>query len=828
MSHKARLLDFIERTLLLDNLVDARISDIDFIRKGGRIYLTPDHSTWSAFFFPITDGKEHKASNESKIDGFAEVYPEIDKADTPYVDGSTLTNKETTGVLGKILIDSIFSPSDVAHSPAFFLTDESRRGLDDTIKHVLRERKYRSRSISEHKLVYTALTQLKSDLSATTPEEGFAAVATNVGRDSPAWLKLMLNDGNATNLNERARAFNKLTRVDIKTLVNSVETKDGARLNFDLSAKDIDELKDHTKHFTAIMSHALDKSADSKIRSLAEILALNLVVGQKTKVPTRFLYLTNSPWAVNDFDRFSWDARVDEPLKLFDEQGDLKSVAKLFVRNPLCFLQDIESRAFEVGPEQPLKIFVDSIIPRNFRNARRLGLNDRKKRHIVAALTKPENERHLDFYNSELTSFYESWGRKKRPWVNLFLAKRAEEWQPEFEVFERAGLQAFWSQANGEFARSAWKMGIYLATVSEIGSARAAPLVFIDCDSTTNNLLTAMQKDLSQRNMEDLGAEIEKFNTRYNGLYSTGRPKAREREQYFDALVNSVLFMMSNQFNTAETYAATACEISLRSDDGSITGREAFYLRSHLVRITARSNGDFERARRYMLLARSKLSEDNRNMPASPVSDIRFDLEDWSRRIVKAMPPISKPGGAIGPNLLIEYLSFVKEAVDSRLGLLSDEEKGLLPRICGKMLFNFIVLIVSIEEFGLKADATPKGARRQMVLLWNEIFASKFEDLRIRVSRQLLKDASAIEASYYVSLAAITSDCDFVDVDITVLDKVKEIFPPKATHMSNGAGEVPESPAVKAAKTSVVDDLRFKKLRKLCYESLGLPAEGVL
>lgn len=806
MAHQTRLMEFIEKTLILDNLIDARTKDIEFIKKGGRIYLTPDKSTWGAFFFPVQDGAEHKGER-GVVDGFAEIYPEADKSDEPYVDGSALSAKNTSGMLGKILIDSIFSPSEETHAPAFFLTDESRIGLNETLEHFLRVRQNRSMSWSEHKTVFDALSQLKKNLAAFPPEKGFANLAVNPEKASPAWIQLLMNDANPTNLNERARAFNKLRRIDIQTLVDSVDPTNETLLRFGLIAKDLEDLGKHSEEFSAVLSSGLRNTAADKIRSISEILALNLVIGRKTDGKTRFLYLTNSSWAVTYFDKFSWDLNADEPLKPFDEDGKLKSVAKLFVRNPLCFLQDIESRAFELGPDQPLKIFVDTIVPRHFRNARRLGVNDRKRHSINNTLKKNINQ--LEFYDRELTKFYKSWGLKKRPWVNLFLAKRGVEWQPEFEVFDKEGFQAFWTRANEEFAKSAWKMGIYLAAVSEIGPARAVPLVHIDCDRTTNGLLIAMQRDLSTGKMRELGIEIERFNTRET------RGQSKDKVQYFDALVNAVLFMFCNQFNTSETYAGIACDIAARSDDEKITGREALYLRSHLVRVTARDHRDFDRARKYMLLARSKLSEDNRLMPEAPVSSIRFDLEDWSRKIVEAMPPISRYGEGMTPRLLNEYLSFARNAVENNFGITSDEEKELLPRVCGKMKFNFMVLVVSIESFGLSLAVTADEARRQIVLFWNDTIGLKHEDLRILVTRKALKDSSTIEKAYLLSLAMAAPGADFIDGSIDLANEVNKFF---------GIGN---KYTIDSAKTSrVVDHLRYEKLIRFCTERLIKPTEA--
>lgn len=800
MPCQTRLLEFIERTLILDNLIDARTKDIEFIRTGGQIYLTPDHSTWSAFFFPVQDGAEHLNNTGDEVDGFAEIYPEADKSDEPYVDGSKLTAKKTTGMLGKILIDSIFSPSDQSHTPSFFLTNESQMGLKETLDHLLRVRRKRSINFSDHKAVFDALHRLKLELKNAPPEMAFSDLATNPEKVSALWIDLLLDDANPINLIERAKTFNSLKRIDTQTLGDSVVLRNETLTRFGLVAKDLGDLDEYAGKFSAIMSRELTKTASSKIRSISEILALNLVVGRKTDDKTRFLYLTNSSLAVTDFDRFSWNLKDDEPLKLFEEEGKLKSVAKLFVRNPLCFLQDIESRAFELGPDQPLKTFVDTIVPRHFRNARRLGVNDRKKQAIKSTLKK--NEIQLDFYNLELTNFYKSWGSKKRPWVNLFLAKRGEEWEPKFEVFDRGGFQAFWTHANEEFAKFAWKMGIYLAAVSEIGPARAVPLVHIDCDKTTSQLLIAMQKDLSNRRMKDLGGEIGRFNTRA----TTGQSK--DKVQYFDALVNAVLFMFCNQFNTAETYAGIACDIATRSDDEKITGREALYLRSHIVRITAQNHRDFDRARKYMLLARSKLSEDNRVFPAAPISSIRFDLEDWSRRIVETMPLNSSQRETVSPRLLTEYLSFARNTVETDFGIVTHEEKELLPRVCGKMKFNFMVLLISIENFGINSAISADEARRQILNLWNGTFAIKYEALRILVSAETLRESSTIEKAYLLSLAAISPNADFVENGINVASEVNSFF---------GIGN---KDTLDAAKTSKVDLLRYEKLSQFCAERL--------
>lgn len=193
---------------------------------------------------------------------------------------------------------------------------------------------------------------------------------------------------------------------------------------------------------------------------------MNYVVGKRTNFKTRFVYLTNSEWAITDFDRFSWDNQSETPLKRFSSNDKHVSVSKLFVRTSLCFLHDVEMLPEPVSSKGPLKFLMDTIVPRRFQNARRLGLTEAKKREIGSSI-KELSQGDQDFYISEIDTFYRSWNNKKIPWINLFLRDRATEWADGFEIFQSDGFQAFWKFTNEEFVKSSWQMGIYLAAMSE-------------------------------------------------------------------------------------------------------------------------------------------------------------------------------------------------------------------------------------------------------------------------------------------------------------------------------------------------------------------------
>ena len=256
---------------------------------------------------------------------------------------------------------------------------------------------------------------------------------------------------------------------------------------------------------------------------------------------------------------------------------------------------------------------------------------------------------------------------KKSPWVNEFLAQRGGNWVKGLELFSAEGFHSFWRKINADFARRSWQIGIYLALMTEVKPARAAPLVFIDCDDETNEMLSTMQSVLARGEIEELHEQIDSFVRRE----SDG--KDRDRKEYFDSLVNAVLFMFSNQFETSRTHAETACDIAMKSTDPEVTGREAYYLRSHLLRITARNRFELEDARKLMLIARSKLELDNEILHDDQrVSSIRFSVEDWSRKIVGALADhFGKRGRPAFPSSLMrEYLSFVRDCVSDEFSVL--------------------------------------------------------------------------------------------------------------------------------------------------------------
>lgn len=806
---KKRLERFILETVWLDALLDARARDIDFINTGGQVFYTPDSSTWHSFFFPVTEGQEYRSRNGDPIPGFAEVYLEADRTDSPYLLGSPLSRRAVTGMLGKVLIDTIFVPqNENGQTPTFFLTEESKAGLNEAIKTLILSRANRTRNIREQQAISGVLSALKTEFSAADDAEQAESLFLRTPNSlvKAGALGAFLDDANLVNLNDRIEAYDEIAFFDWAHIASMVDEGERDETTFNLGRSDAREFERLKVEFTSTFRRGLPKSVEHQIASLSEVLALNCVVNRNQNSRARVIYLTNTPWAIRFFDRFVWDQNAESPLRPGEPEDGCPTVSSLFVRNPLCFLHDIELRPEDGESRSSLKVFMDSVVPRKLHDDKRMDTSPRSRFLISRALDDLETKGQLKSYLMELDKFYERWTEKKVPWVNAFLARRAQHWVKGLQLFSEEGFYSFWRKVNRDFTRLSWQFGIYLAIMTERLPARAAPLIFIDCDATTNAMLSALQRELAGGDIEGFRERIDEF----HGRSSNGR---EERKEYFDALVNAVLFMFSSQFETSKLHAETACELAMKSTDRDVTGREAYYLRSYLVRVTAANRMDLESARKLMLIARSKLELDNSLLGAgSKISTIRFDLEDWSRRIVTALADrfeLDEPGGFPAHHMR-EYLTFVRNCTDEKFKDLSAAESSALRRqICERMKFNFLVLSVTMDDFSSRQDGVARGFLGGVVNEWNRVFGSVYHDLQICVDAQTLRRASIIEQAYLVALLVGAPESKFIHADIDVGAVVSEIF-----------GEANRD-SIRSAETSFLDRKRYERLRRYVNKSLS-------
>lgn len=216
-AEKSRLERFIIESIQLDALLDARVRDIEFINAGGEVFYSPDHSTWSAFFFPVRDGQEHKDRAGSSIAGFAQVYRDSDASHEPFMPGSPLTGNDVTGMLGKILIDAIFSPQTTSVvAPEFFLTQESKEGLNQAIEILLIAQGKRSRDAQLQRALANVFQSLKEQFSSANNDEDAAALYFKSPHllNRAGTLPVILDDENPINLNERATRYNDVAFFD--------------------------------------------------------------------------------------------------------------------------------------------------------------------------------------------------------------------------------------------------------------------------------------------------------------------------------------------------------------------------------------------------------------------------------------------------------------------------------------------------------------------------------------------------------------------------------------------------------------------------------------
>lgn len=801
------LRQFVLDSIQLDALLDARARDLEFVETGGQVLHAPDQSTWGAFFFPVRQGQVHRG-DDSIIPGFAEVFRDADRSDEPFQNGPLKVN-EVTGILGKVLIDAIFAPTDASNiATDFFLTEESKAGLNEAIEAAIRTRTQNAKDSRVQRNVATALTALSKEFHETDDLPKLFAKSPEKLRVGGT-LAILLDDENPVNINERVETYNEIGLINWAYIEDALRDGEEGEEVFDFKRADVREYERLVEEFRGVFTEELrDVSLNAnKIASMSEVLALNAIAERAGRTDIRVTYLTNSPWAIRYFDRFTWDARADTPLKLIHGKTKAQTVSYLFVRSPLCFLHDIELRPEKNETTSALKTFMDSIVPRQLHDEFRLSISSTRERLLNYALSDLPDSK-ADLYGNEVKSFYERWAEKKAPWINAFLARKGAYWKNGLELFSKEGFHSYWRDINHQFAQHSWQLGIYVALMMDENPARAAPLTFIDCDHETNELLTEMQAALAGRHIEQFQASIYEF------IERRVRGQSEERKQYFDSLVNAVLFMFSNQFKASLLHSEMACDLALRSSETDVTGREAFYLRSHLMRVTAQNRDEIEMARKLMLIARSKLEIDNEILPLDEqVSTIRFDVEDWSRRIVLALADYfhqKRNLRQFPANLVGEYLTFVGAASENDFaGLKGDERISLFERICERIKFNFMVLCVTLDSSMGLERSNSKHILTEIVNEWNQVFGKRYRHLALTVCDAEYVQASTIERAYYLALAAGAPKAEFVSDDFDVRGEAESFF-----------GNVNRRRAIMLAETSFVDKERYRSLGKYCRDRL--------
>lgn len=806
---RKKLRQFVLDSVQIDALLDARARDLEFIETGGQVLYAPDQSTWSAFFFPVRDGHIHRDRHGNTIDGFAEVFRDADRSNEPLRDNSSLTVNQVTGMLGKVLIDAIFSPTDdLEFSPDFFLTEESKAGLNEAIKAALRTRDETTRNSSVQRHVAKALTQLAKEFEQATDLPKLFAESPKKLRNGGI-LDVLMDDQNPININERVETYNRIGFIDWAYIADALADGEQGDEVLHFSPSDTREYERLVNEFRNIFAENLPSSAsESKIASISEILALNTILERTGREITRFSYLTNAPWALRDFDRFAWHAGSDTPLRPIRGRTTAPTVSYLFVRSPLCFLHDIELSPERNETTSALKTIMDSLVPRQLHDENRLSISARRERLLTYALQDLDDS-NAEIYGREVDAFYDSRVEKKAPYINAFLSQKGAYWKAGLELFSREGFHSYWRNLNQRFARHSWQLGIYVAMMMDENAARAAPLTYIDCDDDTNQLLTEMQEALAGGHIEGFQDKISKFIDRPT------KGQSEERKLYFDSLVSAVLFMFSSQFKTSLMHTETACDLAMRSGDEDITGREAYYLRSHLMRVTAQNRDEIEMARKLMLIARSKLQIDNEKLALqNQVSTIRFDVEDWSRQIVLALADSFETKGkfrVFPPNLMREYLAFVRSAAESNFsGLKGDERASLLERICERIKFNFLVLAVTLDSSIREDHDDPRSILAGIVDEWNQTFQQRNEHLTLALCEDVYDQASTIEKAYYLALAAGAKGADFVAASFDVQKEVDAFF--SSDHKRR---------SITLAESSFIDKERYRSLEKYCRNCLG-------
>lgn len=369
---------------------------------------------------------------------------------------------------------------------------------------------------------------------------------------------------------------------------------------------------------------------DNDLDALSQLLALNEML-----VPHHFkICLVSGAWSL--FDALNGISITENGAVQIGnrpaDNGDFKvyRASHFCLRQPLAFWG---SRAFRRNLKREVShndesdfidqwtSWVDPIVPKSVAISEEVSTYDLRE-HARRAMQ-------VGLDGGVIEQFQESWDG----FCSILIPSRAEalaQFDSEFETVFSDLDDAFEESVDTLFDSCAW-IGLAVSRTAQTNMpSRLTPSIIFDCSDEAQHAVDALESSLYPK---DNGFEAGVFVNAMNRLEKS------DSIGYFFNIGVSMMFAIERQYDAARLYATRAVNIALslsRSNavEKQISGREAFFLLSSIVRLKAKSTSDFDSAANLMRLARSRLALD-RSTNDIGVSAIRFDCEDVARDLAQ-------------------------------------------------------------------------------------------------------------------------------------------------------------------------------------------------
>ena len=365
--------------------------------------------------------------------------------------------------------------------------------------------------------------------------------------------------------------------------------------------------------------------------ALAQLLALNEVL-----VPNGFkICLLTGAWSMfQALDGLQADSQGQvQTEKELRKEGDKETLAtsKFCLRRPLSFWG---SRTFKNSIRKSHNqvrddfidrwpSWVDPIVPKNLTLKDGVSIAELKEHAVRAA--------RLGLDEAIVSKFLNDWDQ----FCSLLIPARAEitnKFSVEFEeVFSDLG-GAFSTSVETLFDSCAWVGLLVSSSAPQTFPSRLTPNIIFDCSEAAQKAVDAVERALYPKGRTSSLTGFSKAMIDLRETDTTG---------YFFNIGVAMMFANERQYEASRIYASRAINIAQAmsneaSDENQISGREAYFLLSSIVRLKARNVEDIDLASNLMRLAKNRLVQDRRQQDIG-VSSIRFDCEDVARETAKIM-----------------------------------------------------------------------------------------------------------------------------------------------------------------------------------------------
>ena len=675
----AEFTSLLDDTYVFEEKVAGWDSDRKFEDDGGRIIYAVDSDIFQFFVEPFSEGPDRKNALTGRRSRAG--YSQIFRSDS----------REVAGVIGDAISQAIFfdngQPPNFSKTPrSLLLLSGVEREVFDFINYKLSEVSAAGKKVNGGRLK----SEIKAFIDVVRDTNDQSEKYTLVREKMPLLFEVFFQPNS---LRRQAEKLLQLAQDSSAVYFGNLNTGDLNHYPYDLIKASVDlssskatarkqEIFEEVKtNFPNIGSKKIDaKNAD--LQALSELLVLNeLLVPKGIK-----LCLITGAWSMFDaLSKIVVNSKTGKLIGSAKENPDSSpvSASTYCLRYPIAFWG---SRSFKENikatshPEET-NGFIDNwikwpdpIIPA--RLTKKSGIH-----HTSDLRSYAQRAIGLGIDSEYLEEFKRNWNA----FTSLLIPSRAEVMQ-EFdddleEVFSDLG-QAFNTTFNLLFDSCAF-LGVAVSSLAPHGlPPRLTPPIIFDCSDKAQTAINAIEAAV-QRENPDLDETT--FKTAMLDLRNS------DQSSYFFNVGVSMIFASQGQYDSAKMYINRAIQVaqsldSSKATETRVSGREAYFLKSILIRQKARKLSDFDLAKTTLRLARHRLLIDTELDRGLEISDIRFECERIAQNLGKKLFEKFVLGkDSLPVSELDEFLSSINNLRDRKYMSLEDKFKR---RLAKQLSFN--------------------------------------------------------------------------------------------------------------------------------------------